>query len=42
MLDVLKFIFDGTALWGLARYAGVCFLLIIVMGGLAAGIKGRK
>jgi len=42
MVEVLQFIFGGTALWGVARYAGVCLLLVIVMGCLAVTFGGRR
>ena len=42
MVEMLEFIFGGTVLWGTVRYAGVCFLVFIVMGCLAAALKGTK
>ncbi len=42
MVEVLQFIFGGTALWGMARFFGVVILVALVMGCLVAGIDRFK
>jgi len=31
MVELMEFIFGGTALWGLARFGGVCVLLLLIL-----------
>ena len=42
MVEVLEFIFGGTVLWGTVRYAGVCFLLLLVLCAVFAMAKGIR
>lgn len=36
MVDVLQFIFGGTVLWGIPRFAGTVILMAMILGWLLA------
>lgn len=42
MVEVLQFIFGGTALWGFARFLGVLMLLAVVASVFASFIQLLK
>lgn len=42
MVEMLQFIFGGTVLWGIPRFAGVVILTAMILGWLLAAASTLK